>query len=168
MALRELKLDDKYTTRKGRVFISGYRGSPLGGYDASLWKEQEQLAAHDILFQPGVNEDLAATAVIGTQQLDEVLVTRYRLPLVHKFVRANNIDKVTLDSSRRQLGIVTAGKTYQDLIQALSMLGINTQRAEEPVSLCTTPCLSTSKPAPRKSAGVASAGHFPTRRNVSS
>src|SRR5690606_1750492 len=51
-------------------FISGYRGSPLGGYDQALWQAQKHLAAHDIVFQPGVNEELAATAVWGTQQLD--------------------------------------------------------------------------------------------------
>lgn len=52
--------------------ISGYRGSPLGGYDLELWKAQETLRAHDIVFQPGLNEDLALTALIGSQQLDFV------------------------------------------------------------------------------------------------
>jgi indolepyruvate ferredoxin oxidoreductase len=51
-------------------FVSGYRGSPLGGFDAELWKVQETLEANDILFQPGLNEDLALTAVAGTQQID--------------------------------------------------------------------------------------------------
>jgi indolepyruvate ferredoxin oxidoreductase len=50
-------------------YISGYRGSPIGGYDLELSKARKQLAAHDILFRPGVNEDLAATAVWGTQTL---------------------------------------------------------------------------------------------------
>ena len=91
-------LDDRYTLAQGRAlmsgiqalvrlpmlqqvrdtaaglhtagFISGYRGSPLGGYDQALWAAQRHLAAHDIVFQPGVNEELAATAVWGTQQLD--------------------------------------------------------------------------------------------------
>src|SRR3546814_19088590 len=48
-------------------FISGYRGSPLGSYDLELWHAKELLESHDILFQPGVNEDLAATAGWGTQ-----------------------------------------------------------------------------------------------------
>ena len=97
-ALETIRLDDKYTLESGRAFmsgihalvrlpllqrrrdqlaglrtagfISGYRGSPLGGYDQALWKERKLLAAHDIVFQPGVNEELAATALWGTQQLD--------------------------------------------------------------------------------------------------
>jgi indolepyruvate ferredoxin oxidoreductase len=51
-------------------FVSGYRGSPLGGYDQALWAARKHLAASHIVFQPGVNEELAATAVWGTQQLD--------------------------------------------------------------------------------------------------
>src|SRR5260221_6262375 len=49
-------------------FISGYRGSPLGTYDQQLVQAKPQLDAHHIKFQPGVNEDLAATAIWGTQQ----------------------------------------------------------------------------------------------------
>ena len=90
-------LDDKYTRNSGRVFltgtqalirlpmlqrerdlaaglntagfISGYRGSPLGNLDLGLWKAKSHLADHHITFQPGVNEDLAATAVWGSQQV---------------------------------------------------------------------------------------------------
>jgi indolepyruvate ferredoxin oxidoreductase len=47
--------------------VSGYRGSPLGAYDQQLWKASRDLAAHDIVFQPGLNEDLAATALWGAQ-----------------------------------------------------------------------------------------------------
>jgi indolepyruvate ferredoxin oxidoreductase len=96
--LRNVTLDDKYTIESGRIFltgiqalarlpmlqrdrdlaaglntagyISGYRGSPLGGLDQALWKAKEQLARHHIRFQPGVNEDLAATAIWGTQQVN--------------------------------------------------------------------------------------------------
>ena len=96
--LDAVTLDDKYTLDHGRAFmsgvqalvrlpmlqqardkaagldtagfISGYRGSPLGTYDQSLWAAKKHLAAQNIVFQPGVNEELAATAVWGTQQLD--------------------------------------------------------------------------------------------------
>ena len=96
-ALDTVTLDDKYSLDVGRAFmsgvqalvklpmlqrqrdalqgkntagfISGYRGSPLGGYDQSLWKAKKHLQAQNIVFQPGVNEELAATALWGTQQL---------------------------------------------------------------------------------------------------
>jgi indolepyruvate ferredoxin oxidoreductase len=97
-ALESVTLDDKYALESGRAFmsgvqalvrlpmlqkkrdamfglntggfISGYRGSPLGGYDQALWSAKAHLAAQNIVFQPGVNEELAATAVWGSQQLD--------------------------------------------------------------------------------------------------
>ncbi len=305
---RAISLDDKYTTMRGRIFIngvqalvrlpmlqkeldraaglntagylSGYRGSPLGGLDAALWGEQERLAAHDIVFRPGVNEDLAMTAIWGTQLLravpdptfdgvfaywygkgpgvdrsgdpmkhgnyngtnrnggvllvygddhpgksstiahqseqalaansvpslypanvaefiefglkgwamsryaglwvgfktvnetveqtatvdidlenfgiewperdepppgavniesgelvfpairHEIAVQRVRMPLLHRFVRANGIDRVTLRSRSPRLGIVTAGKAWMDVVQALSLLGIDQMRAD--------------------------------------
>jgi indolepyruvate ferredoxin oxidoreductase len=49
-------------------FISGYRGSPLGGFDLELWKAKKHLAASSIEFTPGLNEDLGATMVWGSQQ----------------------------------------------------------------------------------------------------
>ncbi len=51
-------------------FISGYRGSPLANIDQTLWKAQQYLQRHNIVFQPGINEDLAATAVWGSQQVN--------------------------------------------------------------------------------------------------
>ncbi len=96
-ALAPVTLDDKYTLASGRVylsgiqalvrlpimqvqrdraagldtggFVSGYRGSPVGGYDEALWAAQRHLDAHKVRFQPGLNEDLAATAVWGSQQV---------------------------------------------------------------------------------------------------
>ena len=50
-------------------FISGYRGSPLGDLDRELWRLSDELEAHRVVFQPGINEDLAATAVWGSQQV---------------------------------------------------------------------------------------------------
>ncbi len=49
-------------------FISGYRGSPLGTLDMALWQAKERLEEHQVRFEPGLNEDLAATAVWGSQQ----------------------------------------------------------------------------------------------------
>jgi indolepyruvate ferredoxin oxidoreductase len=97
-ALESVTLDDKYALPTGQAFmsgvqalvrlpmlqrtrdamaglntggfISGYRGSPLGGYDQALWAAKKHLSAQNIVFQPGVNEELGATAVWGTQQLD--------------------------------------------------------------------------------------------------
>ena len=299
--MRDVTLDDKYRADSGTVlmngtqalvrlpmiqreldrraglntggFISGYRGSPLGTYDLELWKAKQHLAAHDIVFQPGVNEDLAATAVWGTQMLattpgankdgvfaiwygkgpgidrsgdpfkhgnlagthplggvlivagddhsgksstvahqseialmhagmpilapsnvqdvidfgllgfamsrycglfvgfkllnevleqtmtvdlaidaftpvlpatgelpaegihnmpthvdrmrSEVVAKRYRMPLAQKFVRANRLDRVLIDSPARRLGIVTSGKAAQDVRQAMTMLGLD-------------------------------------------
>ena len=97
-ALRDVSLDDKYALDSGRVyltgaqalvrllmlqrqrdalaglntagFVSGYRGSPLGGLDQALWKAQKFLDRAHIKFQPGLNEDLAATSIWGTQQVN--------------------------------------------------------------------------------------------------
>jgi len=306
MSEHQISLSDKFTVTQGRIFIngvqilvrlpliqqaldkqaglttsgfiSGYRGSPIGNYDAELWRHSKLLASNNIVFQPGVNEELASTAVWGTQQLDavpganvdgvfsiwygkgpgvdragdalkhgnfsgshknggvlvvygddhpgksstiahhsepalaanqipslypsniqeyleygllgwqmsrytglwvgfktvnetleqtatididldnfnvvlpepisypeqgvnhrprefnpildEMLVHRYKLPLVHQFVKANNIDKVMLASDNKKLGLVTAGKAYQDTIQALEFLGLTETSAQ--------------------------------------
>ncbi|THC45297.1 indolepyruvate ferredoxin oxidoreductase family protein [Massilia sp. Mn16-1_5] len=50
-------------------FISGYRGSPLGAVDQEAWRASKVLQAHDIEFLPAINEELGATAVLGTQQV---------------------------------------------------------------------------------------------------
>src|SRR5277367_6243091 len=95
-----MKLTDKFTIEQGRVyltgiqalvrlpidqmrrdrraglstgtFISGYEGSPLGGYDLQLARSRKMLDQHNIVFRPGVNEDLAATSVMGSQIFEVV------------------------------------------------------------------------------------------------
>jgi indolepyruvate ferredoxin oxidoreductase len=71
-ALVRLLLTQRYRDRRAGLdtagFVSGYRGSPLGGLDRELWRAQRFLDAANIRFQPGLNEDLAATAVWGSQQ----------------------------------------------------------------------------------------------------
>ncbi|MEP4860659.1 MAG: pyruvate ferredoxin oxidoreductase, partial [Alphaproteobacteria bacterium] len=92
------RLDDRYVATSGRVFmtgtqalvrvlvdqarrdrqagldtagfVSGYRGSPLGGVDLELWRAKVLIAENRIEFLPAVNEDLAATAVLGAQQVE--------------------------------------------------------------------------------------------------
>ncbi len=58
-------------------FVTGYRGSPLGGYDQQLHAARKHLEQYNVKFQPGVNEDLAATAIWGTQQLNLSPGARY-------------------------------------------------------------------------------------------
>ncbi|EAR61039.1 indolepyruvate ferredoxin oxidoreductase family protein [Neptuniibacter caesariensis] len=61
---------DKNEGLKTAGFISGYRGSPLGNFDKTLWQIRDYLKKSNITFQPGVNEDLGATAVWGSQQVN--------------------------------------------------------------------------------------------------
>ena len=103
--LASVSLDDKYTAKSGNIFlsgiqalvrlpmiqrerdeaaglntagfISGYRGSPLGGLDETLWKAKSHLDAHHVKYVPGVNEDLAATAVWGSQTVDLIGAANY-------------------------------------------------------------------------------------------
>ena len=73
-ALVKLPLMQRHIDRAAGLntagFISGYRGSPLGAYDRELWRARSHLAENNIEFLPAVNEDLAATAVHGTQQVE--------------------------------------------------------------------------------------------------
>jgi indolepyruvate ferredoxin oxidoreductase len=96
--LDNYELDDRYRRESGRIFltgtqalvriplmqrtidkaaglntagfISGYRGSPLGSYDMELWRAARYLEESNIRFLPAVNEELAATAILGTQQVE--------------------------------------------------------------------------------------------------
>jgi len=98
MTLKNVTLDDKYDLNQSRVFVtgyqaliratlmqqerdrlvglntagyvSGYRGSPLGGLDQQFMRAKATLERHNVLFQSGLNEDLAATAIWGTQQAE--------------------------------------------------------------------------------------------------
>ena len=98
MTLHDVTLDDKFDLSKERIFlsgaqavirmllmqrerdrrmgldtagfVSGYRGSPLGGLDQQFWRAKRQLEASSIVFQPGLNEELAATACWGSQQTE--------------------------------------------------------------------------------------------------
>ena len=67
--LRQKKLD-KNQSINSAGFISGYRGSPLGAVDQAAWQAKDLLEQNEIKFLPAINEDLAATAVLGTQQLE--------------------------------------------------------------------------------------------------
>ena len=58
-------------------FVSGYRGSPLGGVDQAMWAAEKHLKKHNITFVPGVNEDLAATAVRGSQEVGLIPGSRF-------------------------------------------------------------------------------------------
>src|SRR3954471_3539326 len=98
MTLRNVSLDDKYDLNQPHVlvtgyhalirallmqkerdrraglntagFVTGYRGAPLGGLDQQMARAGQHLAASDIKFQPGINEELAATAIWGSQQAE--------------------------------------------------------------------------------------------------
>jgi indolepyruvate ferredoxin oxidoreductase len=73
-AITRLLLMQKELDRRAGLntagFISGYRGSPVGGLDTNFFRAKAELDAHDIVFQPGLNEDLAATAIWGAQQAE--------------------------------------------------------------------------------------------------
>ena len=63
------RLRDEAEGKNTGAYISGYRGSPLGRYDMELWAAQPVLKERNIVFRPGVNEDLAATAIWGSQHV---------------------------------------------------------------------------------------------------
>ncbi|MDR5734199.1 indolepyruvate ferredoxin oxidoreductase family protein [Caballeronia sp. LZ025] len=69
MLLAQKQRDESQGLKTGG-FVSGYRGSPLGAVDQELWKARKHLDANAIRFTPGLNEELAATAVWGTQMVN--------------------------------------------------------------------------------------------------
>jgi len=119
--LKDVSLDDKYTATDGKIFlsgiqalvrlpmiqklrdeaagldtagfVSGYRGSPLGGLDENLWKAKGHLEAKSIQFVPGVNEDLAATAVWGTQTVDLIGPAKYDGVFAMWYAKGPGVDR---------------------------------------------------------------------------
>ena len=119
--LKDVSLDDKYTATSGKIFlsgiqalvrlpmmqklrderdglntagfVSGYRGSPLGGLDENLWKAKGHLEAKSIQFVPGVNEDLAATAVWGTQTVDLIGPAKYDGVFAMWYAKGPGVDR---------------------------------------------------------------------------
>ena len=67
--LLEQSRRDRRAGLKTSGFVSGYRGSPIGGLDLQLWRAAQLLDKAGITFTPGINEDLAATSVWGSQQV---------------------------------------------------------------------------------------------------
>jgi indolepyruvate ferredoxin oxidoreductase len=121
MCPADVSLDDKYAQPSGRIFltgvqalvrlllvqarrdrraglatrgfVSGYRGSPLGGFDQQLWRARTHLERDGVHFQPGLNEDLAATAVAGTQQVSALPGPRFDGVFALWYGKAPGVDR---------------------------------------------------------------------------
>jgi indolepyruvate ferredoxin oxidoreductase len=128
---KTVTLEDKYVLESGRVyltgtqalvrlpmmqrqrdraaglntagFISGYRGSPLGGFDQALWQAKRFIKNNHIEFQPGLNEDLAATALWGTQQIHLYPGARYDGVFGMWYGKAPGVDRCGDAFKARQL-----------------------------------------------------------------
>ena len=120
-------LDDRYTTPEGRVlltgiqalvrlpmdqhrrdraagirtgtYISGYQGSPLGELDKQLRLASAQLREHDIVFQAGINEDVAATAIYGSQLLEQFPHARFDPVVGIWYGKAPGVDRTGTPSA---------------------------------------------------------------------
>jgi indolepyruvate ferredoxin oxidoreductase len=121
VALAPVTLDDKYALDRGRVyltgtqalvrlpmvqrqrdaaaglntgcFISGYRGSPLGGFDQALWSARRFIEKNHIRFQPAINEELGATAVWGSQQLNLFAGAKYDGVFAMWYAKGPGVDR---------------------------------------------------------------------------
>ena len=130
--LADVRLDDKYTLERGRVyltgiqaltrllivqrlrdaaagletagFVSGFQGSPLNNMDKTLWEAQELLKRHHIHFQPGQNEELAAMGVWGSQQVTLDPRARYRGRVRHVVRQVGWARALRRRAAARQLG----------------------------------------------------------------
>ena len=98
-ALARLPLDQHRLDRANGLntggFVSGYRGSPIGSLDRELWQHASLFEEHDIVFQPGVNEELAATAVWGTQQVNLFPKSRFEGVFAMWYGKAPGLDRST-------------------------------------------------------------------------
>ncbi len=121
MAHSDFSLDDRYTRLEGRIalngiqalvrvpidqarrdrkaglrigtYVTGYQGSPLGEVDKQMRQAQAILEAHDVVFEPGINEDMAATAIYGSQFLDLFPHSRYDGVLGLWYGKAPGLDR---------------------------------------------------------------------------
>ena len=139
MALVAVTLDDKYVLDEGRIyltgtqalvrlpmmqrqrdkaaglntggFISGYRGSPLGGLDQALWSARRFLERHHIHFQPAINEELGATAIWGSQQINLFPGSKYDGVFALWYAKGPGIDRSgdALKHGNRRLGFAWRG-----------------------------------------------------------
>ncbi|MFO1261508.1 MAG: indolepyruvate ferredoxin oxidoreductase family protein [Sphingomonadaceae bacterium] len=121
LSAKDVSLDDKWQVNHGRVlmsgthaiarvmlaqhdidqrnglhtagYVTGYRGSPLGNVDVTFWSLGERLTEKDIVFQPGVNEDLAATAVRGSQETGLVPGAKYDGVYASWYAKGPGVDR---------------------------------------------------------------------------
>ncbi|MFD2351418.1 hypothetical protein ACFSTC_22050 [Nonomuraea ferruginea] len=98
-ALARLPIDqhrrDLARGRRVATFVSGYEGSPLGGYDLELHRQRRLLDANDVVFRPGLNEESAATAVQGSQLANTLDGARYDGVLGIWYGKAPGLDRAT-------------------------------------------------------------------------
>jgi indolepyruvate ferredoxin oxidoreductase len=144
MAKTAVKLDDKFTQQSGRIYISsnqalvrlpimqrqldianglntagfvtGYRGSPIGVYDNALWAASEHLQENHIRFQPGVNEEMAASTIRGTQWLNYYKEAKYEGVFAIWYAKNLGVDRAfevlrqgNLEGSAKNGGVLVVG-----------------------------------------------------------